>query len=155
MNTSDLTPAPDQPSLKKHAPKRMLLALLIAVIVGVTAIKMILPPQWHALLELKNTGTVPVTIVFRGKSTVTKPGETWKENFRASEIITISTDGSKANTWHNLQMPDHNPKPWTPSYSTVQHWTAEVNADDPRNIRVEKRRYTEVTVPPSPWEPWP
>ncbi|MFN0077333.1 MAG: hypothetical protein ACKVY0_12750 [Prosthecobacter sp.] len=145
----------DHPQSQKRYPKWMPIAVLAVFIVGVFAIKMILPPQWHALLELKNTGTKAVTIVFKDHSTVTKPGGTWKGEFRAGEIITISGSDPSANTWHNLQMPAKNPKPWTPSYSTVQHWTAEVNADDPASIRVENRRYTEVTMPPSPWEPWP
>ena len=153
MNTPDNSSA--TPFLKRRAPKWMLPVMLIAIIAGVFAIKIILPPHWHALLELKNTGTKAVTIVFKERSTVTKPGETWKGDFRASDAIIIHAGETTDAPSHTLTMPSKNPKPWTPTYSTVQHWTAEVNADTPANIRIENRRYTEVTMPPSPWEPWP
>jgi|GEM_PF-3029047 len=149
------TPDHPQSLLKKRYPKWMPAAVLLVIIAGVFALKMILPPHWHALLELKNTGTKAVTIVFKSRTTVTKSGETWKNEFRASDTIIIHAGESTDGPSHTLTMPAKNPKQWTPSYSTVQHWTAEVNADDPASIRVENRRYTEVTSPPSPWEPWP
>lgn len=155
MNTPDNTYASTTPLLKQRAPKWFTPVLLLAVIAGVFALKMILPPHWHALLELKNTGTKVVTIVFKGHSTLTKPGETWKREFRANDKITIHAGETTDAPAHTITMPAKNPKPWTISESTAQHWTAEVNADDPANIRVEKRQWTEVTNPPSPWQPWP
>ncbi|MBL9116977.1 MAG: hypothetical protein JNJ83_18365 [Verrucomicrobiaceae bacterium] len=147
------TPASNSSSTRR-SPQWPLLVGCIAAIVGVLALKFILPPHWHALLELKNTGTKSMTVVFGEQTTVTKPGESWKGNFRAGDTISIASEES-ANAWFNLQMPDKNPKPWTTAFSTAQHWTAEVNADDPANIRVEKRVWTEVTNPPSPLQPWP
>ncbi|MDZ4401796.1 hypothetical protein [Prosthecobacter sp.] len=155
MSTPDPTPASNIPFQPKRYPKWMPVAVVAAFLIGVFAIKMILPPQWHARLELKNTGTKAVTIVFKEQSTVTKPGEIWKGDFRASDTISIHAGESIHAPSHTLTMPAKNPKPWTPSHSIVQHWTADVNADDPQNIRIENRRYTEVTMPPSPWEPWP
>lgn len=149
MNTPDHTP-----SSAGLAPRWMLPAILLVIIVGTLALKTILPPHWQAQLELKNTGTKPMTVVFKDRTTVTKPGEAWKGNFRAGDTISIASE-QPATARFNLQMPAKNPKPWTMSESTAQHWTAEVNADDPANIRVEKRVWTEVTNPPSPWVPWP
>ena len=153
MNTPDNTPA-SNPSSARRASQLPLLVICISVIVGILALKFILPPHWHALLELKNTGTKPMSVLFQGRTTVTKPGEAWKGNFRAGDTISIASE-QPASAWFNLQMPAKNPKPWTMSESTAQHWTAEVNADDPANIRVEKRVWTEVTIPPSPSQPWP
>lgn len=153
MNTPEHTAT--SPLLKRRAPRWMLPALLLAVIVGVTVLKVILPSHWHALLELKNTGTQPMTVVFKGRTTVIPSGLSWRGGFRAGDTITIHPAGGDPGTWHNIVMPAKNPKPWKINDSTVQHWTAEVSADDPANIRVEKRVWTEVTVPPSPWVPWP
>lgn len=155
MNPPENTPNANVPFHRRRAPKRMLPVILLAVIAGTFALKIILPPHWQARLELKNTGTKPMTVVFRDKASVTKPGEIWKGDFRARDTITIYSGESATGPSHILTMPAKNPKPWTPSNSTAQHWTAEVNVDDPANIRVENRRYTEVTSPPSPWEPWP
>jgi hypothetical protein len=154
LNTTAMNTQDNTPSSGRSATRWTLPVILITVIVGTLALKLLLPPHWHALLELKNTGTKPMTVVFKGRTTVTKPGEAWKGDFRAGDTISIASE-QPASAWFNLQMPTKNPKPWTMSESTAQHWTAEVNADDPANIRVEKRVWTEVTIPPSPWQPWP
>lgn len=154
MNTPDDTAASNSSSTRR-SPQWPLLVGCIAVIAGVLALKFILPPHWHALLELKNTGTKSMTVVVGEQTTVTKPGETWKGNFRAGDVIAVHTADSDTAPRHEIVMPAKNPKPWTISESTVQHWTAEVNVDDPANIRVEKRVWTEATNPPSPWVPWP
>ena len=53
-----------------------------------------------------------------------------------------------------IALPERNPKPWTLN-PIAQRWTAEVNADDPKNIRFENRRFEEIWSPPRASEPWP
>jgi hypothetical protein len=116
--------------------------------------KMILPPRWQPDLHIKNTGTSAVVIVFKERASTTPPGEAWHNRFRAGDTLTVRAGQAPDAPAHTITLPARNPKPWTLN-PVMQRWTAEVNADDPKNIRFENRFFTEVSIPPSPLEPWP
>lgn len=114
----------------------------------------ILPPRWHPDLEVKNTGMNAVTLVFKGGTFLSQPGQTWKNRFYPGDTITLRASESVDAPSRTVTLPERNPKPW-PHHPIAQRYTAEVNADDPQNIRFENRRFEEITSPPSPSEPWP
>lgn len=133
---------------------------ITGVIVSVSAIVLavivtsILPSRWHPQLNVKNTGTKPVTFSFKGGTFVTQPGQTWSNSFYGGDTLTIHAGGDANAPSITVPLPAGNPKSW--SFNPIaQHWTAEVNADDPQNIRFENRRYVEITAPPSEPQPWP
>jgi hypothetical protein len=74
--------------------------------------------------------------------------------FSAGDTFTVRAGPAAAATAQTVSMPRKNPKPWS-LRPTAQRWTAEANADDPKNIRIENRRFEEISAPPSPSEPWP
>lgn len=50
-----------------------------------------------------------------------------------------------------MTLPSTNPMPGS---TTAQRFTAEVNGDDPRDLRIENKVFVEVTDPPSTPKPW-
>lgn len=131
--------------------------LVIAVCVAVAAaigILWILPPRWQPDLRIKNTGTSAVTVSFKGGNFAIQPGETWRNRFYGGDTLTIRAGEAADAPARAVSLPERNPKPWTFN-PVAQIWTAEVNADDPANIRFENQRFEEVTQPSSQSEPWP
>ena len=124
-------------------------AIVLAIIVNT-----ILPPRWHPQLSITNTGTKPVTYSFKGETFVSQPGEIWHMRFYGGDTLVVRTNGDANAPSIIVTLPASNPKPWTLN-PIVQRWTADVNADDPQNIRFENRRYVEITAPPSEPQPWP
>lgn len=152
MSTQDLTPGPNPPRRTKPALWFGGMAILICAAVIIS--QWVLPSRWRPQLEVKNTGTNAVTISFkgyRGGPFVTQPGETWHMRFSAGDTLNLQAGDGPAQT---IQLPARNPKPWS-LHPIAQRWTAEVNADDPKNIRLENRRFEEISSPPSAAEPWP
>ena len=136
--------------------KRILIGLAVALAATILAVIIIslLPPRWHPTLEVKNTGTNAVTLSYKGENFLSQPGQTWKMRFYGGETLTLRAGEAVDAPSITVTLPERNPKPWMLN-PIVQIWTAEVNADDPKNIRVENRRFEEVTSPRSASEPWP
>ena len=149
----DSTPAPTPSPFTKANLKLGAIIALVVVVIAV-AVPTILPPRWKPDLEVKNTGTNAVTIAFKGGTFVTPPGESWRNFFFAGDTLTVRASQPADAPAQTLKLPERNPKPWSLN-PTVQRWTAEVNADDPKNIRFENRRWEEITIPQRPSQPWP
>jgi hypothetical protein len=130
------------------------IAIVVMGIVPPLSFLWILPPRWHPDLKVKNTGTTAVMLDFKGLVAVIQPSETWRNRFYAGDTLTIRASESVDAPSLTVTLPERNPKPWTLN-SIAQRYTAEVNADDPANIRFENRRFEEIPSPPSPSEPWP
>lgn len=146
---------PQPPSQPKRSGFNWPLGLIpVAALLIFLTVKMLLPPEWRPQLDIKNTGAVPVVITLRNESITTEPGRTWSGRFRAGDVLTIKAAQPADAPAQTIDLPKRNPKPWSWN-PIVQHWTAEVNADDPKNIRFENRSFREVTNPQSPAEPWP
>jgi hypothetical protein len=105
-------------------------------------------------LEIKNTGKNAVTLAFKGESFECLPAQTWHMRFSGGDTLAVRASQPADASATTVMLPARNPKPWTLN-PIAQRSTAEVNADDPNNIRVENRRFEEVSAPPSPSEPWP
>jgi hypothetical protein len=114
----------------------------------------ILPSRWRPQLDVKNVGTTAVTFSFEGHDFVTEPGQSWHMRFSAGDTLTIRARQDGDAPSQTVKLPERNPKPWTFN-PIAQRYTAEVNADDPQNIRFENRRFEEISAPPSASEPWP
>jgi len=143
----DSTPAPTPHPFNKSNLKVGTIVALVAVAIAV-AVPTILPPRWRPQLGVKNTGTNAVTFAFKGENFVSQPGQTWEMRFSAGDTLTVRAGQAADAPSQTLKLPERNPKPWSLN-PTVQRWTAEVNADDPKNIRFENRRYEEITAPPT------
>ena len=83
-----------------------------------------------------------------------QPGQTWRNRFYGGDTLTLRAGEAVDAPSITIALPERNPKPWTLN-PIAQRWTAEVNADDPKNIRFENRRIEEIKAPPSLSEPWP
>jgi hypothetical protein len=118
------------------------------------SLSVILPSRWRPQLDVKNVGTTAVTFSFAGHDFVTQPGESWHMRFSAGDTLTIRAGQGADAPSQTVKLPERNPKPWTFN-PIAQRYTAEVNADDPQNIRFENRRFEEISAPPSASEPWP
>jgi hypothetical protein len=129
-------------------------AVACAAVLAAIGINSILPPRWQPDLRIKNTGTSAVTVSFKGGDFAIQPGETWRNRFYGGDTVTIRAGEAFDAPARTVSLPERNPKPWTFN-PIAQVWTAEVNADDPANIRFENQRFEEVTAPPSQSEPWP
>jgi hypothetical protein len=153
MNSQDDTPAANLPR-RMHPVLKLIPVVALAAVILAIIINSILPPRWHPTLEVENTGTNAVTISFRGEAFLCRPGQTWHMRFYGGDTLTLSADEAVDHPSFTITLPDRNPKPWTFN-PIAQRWTADVNADDPKNIRFENRRFEEVSSPPSASEPWP
>lgn len=153
MSTPDSTPAPTPSPFTKSNLKLCAILALVSLVIAV-AVPAILPPRWRPQLGVKNTGTNAVAFSFKGELFVSQPGQTWQMRFSAGDTLTVRASQPADAPALTVKMPERNPKAWT-FQPIVQRWTAEVNADDPKNIRFENRRWEEVTSPQQPSQPWP
>ena len=153
MNTQHDTPAANPPR-RMHLVLKLIPVVALAAIILAGIITYILPPRWHPTLEVKNTGTNDVTLSFKGETFVCQPGQTWHMRFYGGDTLTLRAGEAVDAPSITIALPERNPKPWTLN-PIAQRWTAEVNADDPNNIRFENRRFEEISSPPSASEPWP
>jgi hypothetical protein len=148
-NTSAATPPRGKNLVWLVVPVVASVAVIAAIIFGY-----ILPPRWHPTLEVRNTGTKAVTIGFKGETFVAQPGKTWHMRFYGGDTLTLRAGDAVDAPSITVSLPGSNPKPWSRN-PIAQRWTADVNADDPTNIRFENRRFEEVASPPAASEPWP
>lgn len=146
-------PAPNHPPGKTRNWMLTIGVAFVAIVIGIS-VNLILPPRWRPQLDFKNTGTNAVTLTYKSHDSVVPPGQSWHTRFSAGDTITIRVGEAAEATAMTVPLPDRNPRPWTLN-PIAQRWTAEVNADDPKNIRFENRRFEEITAPPSASEPWP
>ncbi|MEQ2007713.1 MAG: hypothetical protein ABMA26_13030 [Limisphaerales bacterium] len=153
MSTPDSTPAPTPSPFTKSNLKLCAILALVSLVIAV-AVPTILPPRWRPQLGVKNTGTNAVAFSFKGEHFVSQPGQTWQMRISAGDTLTVRAAQPPDAPALTVKMPERNPKPWSRN-PIVQRWTAEVNADDPKNIRFENRRWEEITVPQRPSQPWP
>lgn len=153
MNTQDDIPAANSPH-RMHPVLKLIPVVALAAIIIASVTVYILPPSWHPTLEVKNTGTNSVTLQFKGESFVCQPGQTWHMRFYGGDSLMLRASEAVDAPSITIALPARNPKPWTLN-PIAQRWTAEVNADDPKNIRFENRRFEEVSSPRSASEPWP
>jgi hypothetical protein len=146
MNSQDKAAQPP----RKTAVRWIMIALI--PIVAILATKALRPAEWRPDLHLTNTGKSAVTVLYHDQTFMTQPGETWRKRVRAGDTITVRSGTAADAPSATLTFPARNPKP---DNSIAQRWTADVNADDPKNIRFDNRLYAEVTEPPTKPEPWP
>ncbi|MBL9177731.1 MAG: hypothetical protein JNM65_06690 [Verrucomicrobiaceae bacterium] len=149
MNPQDNTTANSQPT-RSNATRWVIIALI--PIVAILAVKLLRPAEWRPDLHLTNTGKSPVTVLYHDQTGTIQPGETWRRRVRAGETISVRPGTAADAPSAALAMPARNP---TSDNSISQRWSADVNADDPKNIRFENRLYAEVTEPPTQPKPWP
>lgn len=131
---------------------QLVLGLTLAAILIAVVANYIIPPRWHPELSVKNTGTKAITIDFKGGSFVIQPDETWHNSFYAGDSLTLRATEAPDVPPLTIQLPERNPIPYRP---IAQHWTADANADDPKNIRFEKRYFEEIREPRPAPQPWP
>lgn len=119
------------------------------------SLALLLPSGWRPQLDIRNTGAKPARVVFNERTEVIAPGQSWSQRFSAGDSLTVAAgEGPDNLPGRAVPLPRQNPKPW--SFNPIaQRYFAEVNADDPANIRVENLRYEEITAPPAKPEPWP
>ena len=148
MNSQD---NPAQPPCKT-AVRWLIVAIIPIAIVTFFVTRALLPAEWRPDLHLTNTGKSAVTVLYHDQTSTTQPGETWRTRVRAGDTITVRAGTAADAPSATLTFPARNPKP---DSSIAQRWSADVNADDPKNIRFENRLYAEIAEPPAKPERWP